>query len=173
MVYVTEAPTIWNLLKGVICIYKPAGISAVSVRKILLGNVCRGEVRMSWLLIVFRSCIHLSQFCKQLQTFIHRPLRIRKSATYKACFYRRKSINIIKCTCCAEFCWSSTCCWSEVSAGRFPLYVGCTTWQKCFGSVWYVITLCCYITSLCSFEAHDNIWSIFWLTSCLVGSVAC
>jgi hypothetical protein len=44
MVYVSEAPTVWNLLKGVICIYKPAGITAARVRKILLGNICRGEV---------------------------------------------------------------------------------------------------------------------------------
>jgi hypothetical protein len=44
MVYVSDAPTVWNLLKGVICIYKPAGITAASVRKILLSNICRGEV---------------------------------------------------------------------------------------------------------------------------------
>lgn len=41
MVYASDAPTVWNLLKGVICIYKPAGITAASVRKILLGNICR------------------------------------------------------------------------------------------------------------------------------------
>lgn len=41
MVNVSEARTIWNLLKGVICLYKPAGITTYSVRKILLGNICR------------------------------------------------------------------------------------------------------------------------------------
>ncbi|KDR11978.1 probable tRNA pseudouridine synthase 2 [Zootermopsis nevadensis] len=41
MVYVSKAPTVWNLLKGVVCIYKPAGITAAYVRKILLGNICR------------------------------------------------------------------------------------------------------------------------------------
>jgi hypothetical protein len=44
MVYVSEAPAVWNLLKGVICLYKPAGITISSVRKILLGNICRGKV---------------------------------------------------------------------------------------------------------------------------------
>ncbi|XP_023707965.1 mitochondrial mRNA pseudouridine synthase Trub2 isoform X2 [Cryptotermes secundus] len=43
MLSVSDAPTVWNLLKGVICIYKPAGITAASVRSILLGNICRGN----------------------------------------------------------------------------------------------------------------------------------
>ncbi|PSN49976.1 putative tRNA pseudouridine synthase 2 [Blattella germanica] len=40
-ILVSDAPTVWNLLKGVMCIYKPAGLTASSVRKILIGNISR------------------------------------------------------------------------------------------------------------------------------------
>jgi hypothetical protein len=145
MVNVSEARTLWNLLKGVICLYKPAGITSYSVRKILLGNICRGKVFLTGF---FRNLRDIIPTCDQFQTFFHRPLRIRKSAAKKSCFYTRESIIIVNCTCRPEFCRSSLSCWSEVPTGRYPLYMECPSWQKRFGGVWYVITLCYTIALL-------------------------
>ncbi|XP_075227578.1 pseudouridylate synthase TRUB2, mitochondrial [Lycorma delicatula] len=38
-VLVQDAPSVWNSLRGLICIYKPAGISCFSIRKTLTGKI--------------------------------------------------------------------------------------------------------------------------------------
>uniref|UniRef100_A0A1B6D0L3 Pseudouridine synthase II N-terminal domain-containing protein n=2 Tax=Clastoptera arizonana TaxID=38151 RepID=A0A1B6D0L3_9HEMI len=46
---ITQAPVIWRLLNGVICIYKPAGVSAFTVRKTIVTKLteelCEMECR--------------------------------------------------------------------------------------------------------------------------------
>ncbi|CAH0559662.1 unnamed protein product [Brassicogethes aeneus] len=37
---VKEAPVIWNLLKGIVCVYKPAEITCENLRKALLAKIC-------------------------------------------------------------------------------------------------------------------------------------
>ncbi|GLH04321.1 Putative tRNA pseudouridine synthase 2-like Protein [Gryllus bimaculatus] len=39
MRYVSEAPVIWKLLNGVICVYKPQGMTSRALRQTLIGNI--------------------------------------------------------------------------------------------------------------------------------------
>lgn len=41
MVIIESAPLAFKLLKGLVCIYKPAGISCFEVRKRVIGNLCQ------------------------------------------------------------------------------------------------------------------------------------
>lgn len=41
---ITEAPTFWRHLDGIINIYKPAGVSMKQVQTAIITNLCRGEV---------------------------------------------------------------------------------------------------------------------------------
>ncbi|XP_066993412.1 pseudouridylate synthase TRUB2, mitochondrial [Anabrus simplex] len=36
---ISEAPVAWRLLNGVICVYKPSGVSSYDLRKTLIGNI--------------------------------------------------------------------------------------------------------------------------------------
>ena len=47
MTLTSDAPTIWNLLKGIVCVYKPAGITVASLRKIFIGNISRGKMLLN------------------------------------------------------------------------------------------------------------------------------
>lgn len=40
---VKDAPTIWNALKGVLCIYKPAECKTERVREKLIYKLCKGK----------------------------------------------------------------------------------------------------------------------------------
>lgn len=39
---VKEAPVVWNLLRGILCVYKPAEISCENLRKALITRICDG-----------------------------------------------------------------------------------------------------------------------------------
>nr|CAD7454652.1 unnamed protein product [Timema tahoe] len=41
MVVISEAPIVWNLLKGIICVYKPTGVKCGQVRNTIIGNLCK------------------------------------------------------------------------------------------------------------------------------------
>ncbi|KAJ9574031.1 hypothetical protein L9F63_008557 [Diploptera punctata] len=41
MVLISDAQTAWNLLKGVVCIYKPVGVKVHTLRKMFIGNLSR------------------------------------------------------------------------------------------------------------------------------------
>ena len=40
---VNDAQKIWSLLNGVICIYKPRGLTVNQTRMTLMSNICRGK----------------------------------------------------------------------------------------------------------------------------------
>lgn len=40
---VSDAQKIWSVLNGVVCIYKPKGISVNRTRMTLMSNICRGK----------------------------------------------------------------------------------------------------------------------------------
>lgn len=40
---VNDAQKIWSVLNGVICIYKPRGLTVNQTRMTLMSNICRGK----------------------------------------------------------------------------------------------------------------------------------
>lgn len=42
-VAIQDAPIIWKLLKGLLCVYKPRGVTEGALKYSLLTKLCRGE----------------------------------------------------------------------------------------------------------------------------------
>lgn len=40
---VNDAQKLWNHLNGVLCIYKPSGLTVNQARMTLMSNLCRGK----------------------------------------------------------------------------------------------------------------------------------
>lgn len=40
---VNDAQKIWSVLNGVVCIYKPKGLTINQARMTLMSNICRGK----------------------------------------------------------------------------------------------------------------------------------
>lgn len=60
-VLIEEAPTLWKLLNGVLCLYKPAGESAKRVRGSLLGKLSKGKA-VVYFLINYQSKMSSNRF---------------------------------------------------------------------------------------------------------------
>lgn len=41
---INDSRIIWNLLNGVICVYKPAGVTSNQIRKNLITNISKGKI---------------------------------------------------------------------------------------------------------------------------------
>lgn len=46
LVTVKDAATVWKYLNGVINVYKPAGLTVQQVRHTIIGNLCRGNIKL-------------------------------------------------------------------------------------------------------------------------------
>lgn len=53
---VTDARTIWNALKGIICVYKPADVKVSQVRKTIIGKICSGNKYSCNVIIAYLGC---------------------------------------------------------------------------------------------------------------------
>lgn len=40
---INDAQKVWSILNGVVCIYKPSGLTLNQTRKTLMANICRGK----------------------------------------------------------------------------------------------------------------------------------
>lgn len=44
---VNDAQKLWNHLNGVICVYKPSGLTVNQTRMTLMSNLCRGKQKIT------------------------------------------------------------------------------------------------------------------------------